>query len=187
MRRAATAVAGMAFLALAAGGASAAEPFPVAIGADFTLIDHHGAARSSSEFRGRLTLVYFGYTSCPHSCGMALNAISAALDELGSAAERVVPLFVTVDPEYDSPKRLAAHLRNFHPAIVGLTGSASDVAAVRDSFRAAAQRVAEPGAFARLVDHTTFIYLMGPDGEPLSFLPAMLPPARIAGIVRDHY
>lgn len=177
---------GMAALALAAASASAAEPFPVPIGAAFELTDHRGAVRSSDEFRGRLVLAYFGYTACPHSCGMALNTISAALDELGPQAGSVVPLFVTVDPEHDGPDRLARHLRNFHPAIIGLTGSASRITGLRDGYRVAAQKVAEPGAFERLFEHTTFIYLMGPDGEPLSLLQPMMPPARIAEIIRGY-
>lgn len=180
------AAAGAAVVALAAGAGPAAEPFPLGLGAEFKLTDHHGTVRRSEEFRGRLVLVYFGYTACPHTCGMALNTISAALDELGGEAASVVPLFVTVDPEYDTPDRLAAYLRNFHPAIVGLTGSASETAAVRDGYRAKAEAVADPGAFERLVDHTTFIYLVGRDGETLSVLPPMLPPARIAAILRSH-
>lgn len=180
------AAAGLAALALAAGTGFAAEPFPAGFGGGFTLTDHRGTARSSDEFRGRLVLVYFGYTACPHSCGMALNTISAALDALGPQADSVVPLFVTVDPEHDTPDRLAAHLRNFHPAIVGLTGSASSIGALRDGYRVAAEAVADPGAFERLVEHTTFIYLVGPGGEALSLLPPMLPPGRIAAIVRSH-
>lgn len=180
------AAAGMAVLALTAASAPAAEPFPVVPGADFTLTDHRGEARSSSEFRGKLMVVYFGYTECPHSCGMVLNTISAALDEMGPEAAQIVPLFITVDPEWDDTRRLAAYLRNFHPAILGLTGSAPQIAAIRGAWRVSADKVAESGAFARLIEHTTFIYLVGPDGAPRSLLPAMLPPDRIAVILRNH-
>lgn len=186
LRLAVRAAAGMAGLVLAAGAASAAEPFPVSLGAGFTLTDHRGAPRSSDEFGGRLMLVYFGYTACPHSCGMALNTISAALDELGPQADSVVPLFVTVDPEHDTPDRLAAHLRNFDAAIVGLTGRPDRLAALREEFRVKAERNMEPGAFGRLVEHTTFIYLIGPGGKAFSLLPPMLPPERIAAIVRSY-
>jgi len=170
----------------AAGPAAAAEPFPVAIGGDFTLVDQNGRTRSSGEFRGRLLLVYFGYTACPHTCGMALNAISAALDEMGPDARKVVPLFVSVDPDYDDPGRLATYLANFHPAIIGLTGSAADLSALRASYRASARMVADPGTFERLIDHSTFIYVMGPDNAPLSLLQPMMPPERIARIIRNH-
>jgi len=177
---------GMAFLASAAGLAPAAEPLPLDIGGNFTLVDQHGQTRHSSDFRGRLLLVWFGYTKCPHTCGMALNAISAALDDLGPQAEGVVPLFVTIDPEHDTPERMAAHLAHFHASFVGLTGSEADIARVESAYRASAERVADPGKFERLFEHTTFIYLIGRDGEPLSLLPPMLPPARIAAILRSH-
>lgn len=173
-------------LTLATGPASAAEPFPIAFGGAFALTDHHGNMRSSDEFRGRLMLVYFGYTACPHSCGMALATMSAVLDELGTDADSVAPLFVTVDPEYDTPEHLATYLRNFHPGIVGLTGSVADIAALSKGFHVRAEKVVDTGAFDRLVDHTTFIYLAGLEGEPLSLLPPMLSPGRIAAILRGH-
>lgn len=176
----------MAFLAAAAGLAPAAEPLPVDIGGDFTLIDQSGRTRQSSEFRGRLMLVWFGYTECPHTCGMALNAMSAALDDLGTQAAQVVPLFVTVDPAHDTPERMAAHLAHFHPSFVGLTGSKAEIARVEAEYRASAEQVADPGKFKRLFEHTTFIYLIGRNGEPLSLLPPMLPPERIAAILRSH-
>lgn len=176
----------LAALVLAAGAASAAEPFPAGFGGAFALTDHNGQARSSDEFRGRLLLVYFGYTACPHSCGMALATMSAALDALGPDAEDVAPLFVTVDPGHDTPGRLAAHLRNFHPAITGLTGSAAAIGALSDGYRVKAEAAARPGAFERLIEHTTFIYVVGRDGEALSLLPPMLPPGRIAEILRGH-
>lgn len=176
----------MAFLVLAAGLAPAAERLPLDIGGDFALVDQRGQVRRSEEFDGRLKLVWFGYTECPHACPMALGTMSAALDEMGAEAESVVPLFVTVDPEHDTPARMAAHLANFHPSFVGLTGARDDIAQVRAAYRAAAQRIGDPGAFERLFEHTTLIYLMGRGGEPLSLLPAMLPPGRIAAIVRGY-
>jgi protein SCO1/2 len=138
----------MAFLVLAAGTAPAAEPLPLDIGGDFTLVDQRGDVRRSEGFDGRLRLVWFGYTECPHACSMALGTISAALDEMGAEAESVVPLFVTVDPEHDTPARMADHLANFHPSFVGLTGARDDIARVRAGYRAAAQRIANSGAFS---------------------------------------
>lgn len=179
-------VAGMAFLVVSAGPGPAAEPLPLDIGGDFSLVDQRGDIRRSEEFDGRLKLVWFGYTECPHACPMALGTISAALDEMGADAESVIPLFVTVDPEHDTPDRMATLLANFHPSFVGLTGVPDDIAQVRADYRAAAQRIADSGAFERLFEHTTLIYLMGRGGEPLSLLPAMLPPERIAEIIRGY-
>lgn len=177
---------GMASLALAAGAAPAAEPLPLAIGGDFALVDHHGRTRNSDEFRGRLMLVWFGYSECPHTCSMALASISGALDELGADSQAVVPLFVTVDPEHDTPARLAAHLTNFHSSFIGLTGAPDDIAGVREAYKAAARRIPDSGAFERLFEHTTLIYLIGRKGEPLSLIPATLPPDRIAKILRGY-
>lgn len=176
----------MAVLVVSVGPAPAAEPLPLDIGGDFSLVDQRGDIRRSEEFDGKLKLVWFGYTECPHACPMALGTISAALDEMGADAESLVPLFVTVDPEHDTPDRMATHLANFHPSFVGLTGAQDDIAQVRAGYRAAAQRIADPGAFERLFEHTTLIYLMGRGGEPLSLLPAMLPPERIAEIIRGY-
>jgi protein SCO1/2 len=177
---------GMAFQLLAAGHTLAAEPLPLDIGADFVLTDQRGKIRSSDEFDGKLKLVWFGYTECPHTCSMALGSISAALDELGGDADAVAPLFVTVDPGYDTPARLATHLANFHPSFVGLTGTPEDIARLQAGYRTAATQIADPGQFKRLFEHTTLIYLMGRDGEPMSILPATLPPDRIAAIVQGY-
>jgi protein SCO1/2 len=117
---------------------------------------------------------------------MALGAISGALDALGSDAKAVAPLFVTVDPGHDTPARLAAHLAKFHPSFIGLTGAPDDIARIQAGYRFAATQIADPGQFKRLFEHTTLIYLMGRNGEPLSLLPATLPPERIAAIVRGY-
>jgi len=180
------AVVGTVFLAAAAGQAPAAEPLPLKIGGDFVLTDQRGATRSSAEFDGKLKLVWFGYTECPHTCAMALGSISAALDALGPDSDAVAPLFVTVDPAHDTPARLAAHLANFHPSFVGLTGGADDVARLQADYRTAATRIVESGKFKRLFEHSTLIYLMGRNGEPLSLLPSTLAPAQIEAIVRAY-
>lgn len=177
---------GVAFLIFTAGFASAAEPLPLDIGGDFRLTDQRGAERRIDEFDGRLKLVWFGYTECPHACPMALGTISAALDELGPDSESVVPLFVTVDPGHDTPARLAAHLANFHPSFVGLTGGTEDIARIQASYRVATRRIIDSGEFDRLFEHNTLIYLMGREGEPLSLLPATLPPERVVQIVRGY-
>ncbi len=173
-------------LLLATGPAPAAERLPLDIGGGFTLVDQAGQTRDSAEFRGRLMLVWFGYTECPHTCPMALGAISAAMEDLGDRAAAVVPVFVTVDPEHDTPARMAAYLARFHPAFVGLTGQPEDIANVQASYRIAARRIVDSGQFERLFEHTTLIYLMGRDGAPLSLLPATLPPERIAEILSGY-
>jgi cytochrome oxidase Cu insertion factor (SCO1/SenC/PrrC family) len=95
------------------------------IGGPFTLVDQQGRQRSDKDFRGKLLLVYFGYTTCPDVCPTDLQQIGAAIDALGPAGDGVQPLFITLDPARDTPKVLAGYVHNFHPRLVGLGGSAS--------------------------------------------------------------
>ena len=92
------------------------------VGGSFDLIDHMGRRRTDADFRGKLVVIYFGYTHCPDVCPTELQAISLALDELGMAANRVQPLFITVDPERDTPSVLADYVSSFHARLVALTG-----------------------------------------------------------------
>ena len=154
--------------------------------AAFSLIDHTGARRSDDDFRGRYMLVYFGYTACPNTCGIALASIAESLDRLGVTAARIAPLFITVDPEHDTPARLSAYVERFHPDLIGLTGMPEDVRRVLANFRIEATPVSDPGAFERLVNHTPFIYLFGPEGALLTFLPPIVPSERMAEIIASY-
>ena len=98
------------------------------VGGPFELTDHTGRRRTDADFRGKLVVLYFGYTSCPDVCPTELQAITLALDKLGAAADAVQPLFITVDPERDTPSRLADFVSSFHPRLVALTGA---IAAIR--------------------------------------------------------
>ncbi len=186
LRRAAMAAAIATVWLVSAAAVARGESIPFSVASDFTLTDHHGQRRSGGEFRGQPVLLYFGYTSCPHSCAMVLNTVSSALDLLGDDVEAIAALFVSIDDEFDSPETLATYLTNFHPAIVGLTGSQAEVAQLRTGLGAAARRMAEPGGFVRLFEHSTFLYLLGPAGELLSILPPIVPPDRLAAIVARH-
>ena len=93
------------------------------VGGPFALIDHTGEPRTDADFRGKLLLVYFGFTFCPDICPTDLQAIGLAVDQLGAAGESVQPLFITVDPERDTPEHLADYVSLFHPRLIGLTGS----------------------------------------------------------------
>jgi protein SCO1/2 len=135
------------------------------VGGPFALTDHTGRRVTDQDFRGRYMLVFFGFTYCPDVCPSALQLISAALDRLGPKAERVVPLFITLDPERDTPEHLAEYVKSFHPRLIGLTGSASDIEAAAKAYRVYFRKVADPKSTAEYtIDHTVFIYVMGPDG-----------------------
>ena len=137
------------------------------IGGSFALTDTEGKRRSDAEFRGKHMLVFFGFTNCPDFCPTALVTISQALEKLGPKAEKLAPLFITVDPERDTPAQLKNYAQNFDKRIVMLTGSAEDIAAVAKAYRVYyAKRPLEKGEYT--MDHSAYIYLLGPDGKYLT-------------------
>lgn len=133
------------------------------IGGPFTLVDHNGRTVTDQTFRGRWMLVFFGYTRCPDACPMALSEMSQALDALGPLAERVQPLFVSVDTERDTPETMRGFFDAFDPRILGLAGSAEQVAAAARAYRAFYRRVDQGSDYT--MDHSTLLYVMGPDGR----------------------
>jgi cytochrome oxidase Cu insertion factor (SCO1/SenC/PrrC family) len=180
------------------GGLAAAEEQPSAaqmmddlmygrgsVGGPFSLIDATGKARSDSEFRGKLMVVYFGYTFCPDVCPADLLAITQALDALGPLADGVQPVFITVDPERDT-KVLKEYVSAFHHSLIGLTGSPQEIRKVANAYKAFYVKVpaAQGGDYS--IDHTGVIYLMGRDGEYLGFMPPQTSPERLTEILRKY-
>jgi protein SCO1/2 len=136
------------------------------VGGPFTLTDHTGKRVTDEDFRGRHMLVFFGFTFCPDVCPSALQVMSAALDKLGPKAERFVPVFITVDPERDTPKQLALYVQSFHPRLVGLTGTPEEIAAVLKAYAVHARKRVDPKSSADYtVDHPAQIYVMDPEGR----------------------
>ena len=136
-----------------------------AIGGSFSLVDQEGRRRSEADFAGSYVLVYFGFTYCVEACPLALLAMTQALDRVAAAiADKVQPLFVTVDPDRDDPAQIKLYLSNFHPRFVGLTGTHAEIAAAAKAWRVVYEppRPAADGSYQ--VNHTTIVYLMGPDG-----------------------
>lgn len=139
------------------------------VGGPFTLTDHTGKRVRDADFRGKYLLVVFGFTFCPDVCPTELQLISAALDALGPKAERVVPLFITIDPERDTPGQLATYVQSFHPRLIGLTGTAREIEAVAKEYRVYVRKAPDPKSTAGYsMDHSALIYLMGPDGAYLA-------------------
>jgi cytochrome oxidase Cu insertion factor (SCO1/SenC/PrrC family) len=154
------------------------------VGGPFELTDQAGRRRTDADFRGKLVVLYFGYTYCPDVCPTELQSISLALDKLGATAESVQPLFITVDPERDTPARLADFVSSFHPRLTGLTGSLADIRKTAIAYRTffVKNSTSPPGDYS--VDHTGFIYLVGKDGRYLGFLPPGSTPDTIADAIR---
>ena len=155
------------------------------VGGPFTLTDQAGKLRSDSEFRGKLMIVYFGYTYCPDVCPTDLMAITQALEALGPAAADVQPVFITIDPERDS-KVLADYVAAFHHSFVGLTGSPDAIRKVADSYKAFYAKVPGERAGEYAIDHAGVIYLMGRNGEYLGFMPPQTNPDRLTEILRKN-
>ena len=139
---------------------------PMSIGGPFTLEDGSGKPVTDRDFRGKYMLVYFGYTFCPDVCPTTLNAVADAMDKLGPAAARVQPLFITVDPKRDTPSVVKLCAAAFGSSIDGLTGTPEQVAKVAKEYRVYyAEHRTGPGPDDYSMDHSSVLYLMGPDGR----------------------
>lgn len=163
-----------------------------AIGGPFTLVDQNGITRTDADFRGRYMLIYFGYTYCPDICPTALMRNSDALDILGEQAESVVPIFISVDWQRDTPETIRNYVGFFHPRLVGLTGTEEQMDNVAKAYRVYYSRMQLRGADEDeyVMDHSSVTYLMGPDGRFLShFLDDVTPEAmaeRIRGFLQKQ-
>jgi len=156
------------------------------IGGPFALTDHTGKSRTDVDFRGKLMLVYFGFSFCPDICPTDLMAIGQAIDKLGSAGQGVQSLFVTVDPERDTAAHLAEYVPFFHPRLLGLTGDAAHIRDAARAYRVYYAKVVTDGAAEYTIDHSGFIYLMDRDGKYLGFFPPGTPAARMATVIEAH-
>jgi protein SCO1/2 len=153
------------------------------IGGPFQLTDQNGRRVSDADFRGRFLLIYFGFTYCPDACPTALGVMSAAIDKLGEAGQRVTPILITVDPARDTQEVLRDYAASFHPRLVALRGSEAETAAVAKAYRIYFGKAEGGDSENYLVDHTTLIYLMGPDGKYLAhFGPQATPDDLVAQI-----
>jgi protein SCO1/2 len=133
-------------------------------GRDFALIDHHGQMRRLADFKGKVVVVFFGFTHCPDFCPTTLAELAAARRQLGPQAERVQVLLVTVDPERDTPQVLSRYVTEFDPSFIGLTGSPEQIAAVTREFKVVAQKVKGNTPDSYSVDHSAGSYVFDPQG-----------------------
>ncbi|MBP0464382.1 SCO family protein [Roseomonas sp. PWR1] len=175
------ALTGMEMPAPSAGGIQLAQG--VALGGPFTLVDHTGRTVTDRDFAGRAVLLYFGYAYCPDVCPTELGTIAAALDAMGPAGERVTPVFITIDPERDTQAALADYVSRFHPRMVGLTGTPEQIAQAARAYRVYYAKVRPRDMGDYLMDHSSFIYFIGPDGRVRSLFRPETTPEAIAGAV----
>lgn len=152
----------------------------------FALTDHHGNAVTEASYRGRFMLVYFGFTHCRTVCPRSLAGMTAALDELGEAGRRIVPLYITVDPERDTAAVMKAFLEARFPRFIGLTGNAGAVERAKASFRVFSRRGPDPeDEKGYAVPHTAFAYLLGPEGGYLTHFADTADAGKMANGLRD--
>lgn len=169
-----------------AGGEKTITAFSPAVelGGAFQLMDHSGQAVTQEDFAGQFMLIYFGYTYCPDFCPSELQNMAVALDRLDRQAARVTPVFISIDPERDTVAALAEYVPHFHDRMIGLTGTAEQVAEAADRYRVYYAKAETAEATEYLMDHTTFVYLTGPDGKVLSVFRYGTPPEDMAAIIR---
>ena len=155
------------------------------VGGPFTLTDQDGRTRSDSEFRGKLMIVYFGYTFCPDVCPADLMAITQALDALGPEATSIQPIFITIDPERDMGV-LKDYVAAFHSSFIGLAGSPGEIRKIANSYKAFYARVPGERGGDYSIEHAGIIYLMGREGEYLGFMPPQTGPEKLTEVLRKY-
>ncbi len=133
-------------------------------GNEFALTDHNGKARTLADFRGKIVVIFFGFTHCPDACPTTLTELAQVAKELGTDAEKMQVLFVTVDPERDGPKEVGRYTALFNTPVIGLTGSPADIERVKKQFGVFSAKVEQPEADYS-VDHTAATFLFGPDSR----------------------
>jgi protein SCO1/2 len=158
----------------------------VEIGGPFSLTDHTGRQVTEKDYLGNFTLVFFGYTFCPDVCPTELGDIALALDELGDLSLAVTPVMISIDPERDTPPVLAEYVPLFHERLVGLTGTPEQIKNVADAYRIFYRRVDDPEYSYYLMDHTSFVYLLNPEGNVVSLMRYGTSPDEMASTIRQQ-
>ncbi len=131
-------------------------------GGAFTLSDHNGKTVTEKDFRYQYRLIYFGFTYCPAICPTELQRINTVLKNLGERGKKIQPIFISVDPERDTIKVMKNYVSLFHPRLIGLTGTVEQIESVKKSYKIYAKKVQDDTMSDYTVDHSTFIYFMGP-------------------------
>ena len=156
----------------------------VSIGGPFLLEDHTGRTRSHLDFRGKYSLVYFGYTYCPDICPTALYGLTDALERMGDKAKNFQPLFITVDPKRDTVQVLNGYLKHFHPSLIALTGTPEAIAKAMGAYHVhAAIPPSETGKADYIMDHSSLIYVMDQRGRFVTSFNHATPPEHMARVL----
>lgn len=151
------------------------------VGGPFTLVDQDGNEVTDKSYQDKIKIVYFGYTYCPDICPTGLSVISGALDILGEKADKIKPLFVTVDPKRDTLEMLADYQQHFHPNFSYLTGSTKQIASIAKLYKVYFKKTTQTGDY--LIDHSAITYIMSPSGGYLTHFGPEATPEQIANFL----
>ena len=156
------------------------------IGGEFEMVNHLGKTVTQETFKGRHMLVYFGYTFCPDVCPTELQSVTVALNDMGKTADEITPVFVTIDPERDDVAAVREYIGFFHPRLVGLTGTATQVQTITDAFGVFYARARNTGETSDyLMDHSSLIFLMDEDGQYITHIRTGTSPEVMARLLTD--
>lgn len=156
------------------------------IGGAFEMIDHNGNTVTDQDYADKFKLVFFGFTYCPAICPTELQKVNLILEELGEDAEMITPIFVTVDPERDTVEQMAQYVEQFHPRLVGLTGSQVQVDEIKQTFRVYASKVENEMMEEYMMDHSSFLYLTDKDNKMIALYPSKDTAVDIANDIRSR-
>ncbi|MGB0696863.1 MAG: SCO family protein [Rhodospirillaceae bacterium] len=158
-----------------------------AIGGPFTLVDASGQTVTEENYEGRYQLFYFGFTYCPDVCPTSLASLATALDLLPEAAlEDIAPIFVTIDPERDTPELVGEYVGHFHPAFIGLSGSPDQIAEVAKTFRVYYAKVEDEDGGDYTMDHSSVLYFMDEEGRFLTHFSHGATPEDMASTIKKY-
>jgi protein SCO1/2 len=156
------------------------------IGGEFEMVNHLGETVTQETFKGRHMLVYFGYTFCPDVCPTELQSVTVALNDMGKTADKITPVFVTIDPERDDVAAVREYIGFFHPRLVGLTGTPAQVQTITDAFGVFYARARDTGETSDyLMDHSSLIFLMDEDGQYITHIRNGTSPEVMARLLTD--
>lgn len=156
------------------------------VGGPFSLLNEDGVRVTDQSFPHLYQLIVFGFTFCPDVCPTELQNITEALDLLGPEARKIQPLFITIDPERDTPAVIKEYIRNFYPGLHGLTGTPEEIAGAAKAFRVYYQKVATPNPGVYMMDHSTVIYFMDPQGQLLAHFGPKTSPKDMAETLNSY-
>lgn len=152
----------------------------VDIGGPFSMVDHNGKAVTDQSYGDSYKMIYFGFTFCPHICPTELQKMAAIFEILGDQGEQILPIFVTTDPERDTPDVMKEYVSHFHPRMIGLTGSLEQVKNIQDEYRVYAAKAEDPQLSDYTMNHSSYMYLVAPDNTLLGLYSEDSSPSDIA-------